>query len=203
MFIADNMSRPLAADKPRRSPESSSAAFYYAHCEGGVFYRSDASFLGFTRLSDTASFPSTPRCDLAAHPASDVGGLFWLAADLEGLFFLDDREGASNLARVSSVAVAHAVAAGAAPPASSEPVLYVFGVLASGNGPWRPFASLNRGATWFDLGSTNEKGLGNWPSVMAASRQAFGLFVVGSFGRGAFWANASSVLTGLRVSMAA
>jgi hypothetical protein len=95
------------------------------------------------------------------------------------------------LTRVSSVAVAHNIAVGAPQQPRGEPVVYVFGLLSESSGPWRPFASTDRGATWTDLGASNAKGLGNWPSVMAASRQAFGVFVVGSFGRGAFWANAS------------
>lgn len=201
-----NMSRPLTADRPLSAPEASVPAFYYAHCEGGALFRSgtlrqggaaDGALgpLDFETLTPaTSAFPPTPRCDLAAHPASPSGGLLWLAVDSGGLYFLDDRGGRAVLSRIAAVDVAHNVAVGAPPPSSTEPAVYIFGLLAGAGGPWRPFGSLDRAASWVDLGASNSKGLGNWPSVMTASRQAFGLIVVGSFGRGAFWGNASSAL---------
>ena len=55
-------------------------------------------------------------------------------------------------------------------------------------------ASIDRAKSFTDLRSSNNKGLGNWPEVLVASRAHFGVFAVGSFGRGAFFANASALL---------
>jgi hypothetical protein len=52
------------------------------------------------------------------------------------------------------------------------------------------------GLSWRPLLSSNGKGLGNWPEALVASRRLPGLVAVGSFGRGALWANASAALLG-------
>jgi xyloglucan-specific exo-beta-1,4-glucanase len=216
-----NMSRPLAADKPLAAPpqgKQGGGAFYYAHCEAGTLYVSVGQQQqqqqqrqqrqrqggGLTFVPLPPVFPPTPRCDLTPHPASDSGGLLWLGAGEGGLYFLNNQGSAPEAALTPfpAVTVAHAVAVGAPQQPGGEPVVYIFGLatVAAGSSTsssplsWRPFASMNRGAVWVDLGSTNGKGLGNWPSVMAASRQVFGQLVVGSFGRGAFYTNASAAL---------
>lgn len=211
-----NMSRPLTADKPLVAPPSGKGgggAFYYAHCEAGTLYVSvgggGGGGISFVPLQPV--FPPTLRCDLTPHPASDTGGLLWLGAGEGGLYFLSNQgSNAAALSAINAVTVAHAVAVGAPPNPGGEPVVYIFGLATvapaatamptttttTSSSPlsWRPFASMNRGVDWVDLGSTNGKGLGNWPSVIAASRQVFGQLVVGSFGRGAFFANASAAL---------
>jgi hypothetical protein len=202
-----NMSRPLAAARPAARPATGPGGrFVYVDCPTGrVFESGNSSGLLFTPTG--LRLPSSPRCDVTAHPgppAGSVGGAvsdagqFWIAMDREGLFFTADA--GRTVTKLPTVAVAHAVAVGAPARAGGEPVVYIFGTLgdldeADQPTEWRPWASLDRGHSWIDLRDESGRiGLGNWPAVLTASRQDFGVLYVGSFGSGAMTANVSDLL---------
>ena len=204
---ADNMSRPLAADRPLIKPRGLSATaaarfgYYYADCETGAFFAS-VDGLKFANIPNL-SFPQSHRCVLEPHPTERGGGL-WLALGSNGLHFVADANvpGATFRAAVG-IAAAHTVAVGAPPTSGAEPSVYIFGLRDSqvqgeggeaGAEDLHVLASLDRAATFTDVRSSNGKGLGNWPEVLVASRARFGVLAVGSFGRGAFFVNASAVL---------
>lgn len=186
-----NMSRPLVTDRPLVAPAAGAyAELLYADCSTGTIHASDDGGVTFTIV---AGFAQTPRCVVEATP-SPTGGLYWIAADKKGLYLLTGRGESRKIDRNYQVDVAHSVAVGVSKPGFSEPAVYVFGLLATSFGDYRPIVSLDRGDTWTELLSSNGKGLGNWPATLVASRQHFGLFAVGSFGRGAWFANASLLL---------
>ena len=202
-----NMSRPLAAARPAARPVAGpGASFLYVDCPTGqVFESGNSSGLQFTPTG--LRLPSSPRCDVTARPTPtrSVGGAasdvderqFWIAMDREGLFFTVDA--GRTAAKLPTVAVAHAVAVGAPAHPGGEPVVYIFGSVLDGPdglpAEWRPWASLDRGHSWVDLGDESGRiGLGNWPAVLSASRRDFGVLYVGSFGSGAMTANVSDLL---------
>jgi hypothetical protein len=93
------------------------------------------------------------------------------------------------------------VAVGAPRAPGGEPAVFAVGLLvgAAPGDDLHVVASLDRGATWADLRAASAAtgrpaGLGNWPEVIVAARAHFGVVGVGSFGRGAFFMNASAVL---------
>ena len=136
-------------------------------------------------------------CDRAAAIKSGAvtSQAVWCA--IQGLRFVGDANlpGASFVA-AKGIAVAHTVAVGAPRAPGGEPAVYIFGLRDSQahTDDLHVLASLDRARTFTDLRSSNGKGLGNWPEVLVASRAHFGVVAVGSFGRGAFFANASALL---------
>lgn len=194
-----NQSRPLTADRPLVAPTTLPAGatgpFFYADCASGSFFTSIDGGATFAPRAALAFAPS-PRCALEPHP-TPAGGALWLALDAGGLLFTAAAEApGASFSRIGAVAVAHAVAVGAPRAAGEEPVVYAIGIL-SGAAPdddLHLVVSLDRGVTWADLRASNNKMLGNWPEVVVASRAHFGVVGVGSFGRGAFFMNASAIL---------
>lgn len=134
-------------------------------------------------------------CDRAAAVNLAASQAIWCA--VQGLRFVADANlpGASFVA-AKGIAVAHTVAVGAPRAPGGEPAVYIFGLRDSQahTEDLHVLASLDRARTFTDLRSSNGKGLGNWPEVLVASRAHFGVVAVGSFGRGAFFANASALL---------
>jgi xyloglucan-specific exo-beta-1,4-glucanase len=191
-----NQSRPLVSDRSLIS-SSTSGVFYYADCTSGNFYISTNGGASF-RLQSQLAFPSSTRCILEPHPTL-TGGALWLALNEKGLMFVFSNTSSPNkssIIQVESVSIAHSVAVGAPQENGKEPAVYIFGLLNTSppDDDLHVLVSLDRGLTWADLRATSEIGLGNWPEVLVASRYHFGVVGVGSFGRGAFFFNASSVL---------
>jgi len=189
-----NMSRPLAADRP--TAPGAARLFLFADCAAGGLLASPDG-LEWAPRGAPAAFPPTPRCVIEPHPTSG-GGSFWIAADEAGLFFTSD--GGLSLRRDAAIARAYTVAAGAPLVAGGEqpPVVFVFGLLAGApqGTALGVLASANAGGVWVSVPALGGQGLGNWPAAIAASRrpELSGVVVVGSFGRGALWANASDAL---------
>jgi hypothetical protein len=189
-----NMSRPLVADRPSVQPPAGSLPVFYYHCaESGRFHVSVDGGATFSHISD---LPPSPRTDVVAHHSiSATGGTLWVALDKEGLYYTSD--GGKSFTKNAGMAVAHSISVGTflgQGPHPTEPVVYVFGLSAADTGDLRPYTSMDRGATWIDISSTNGFGLGNWPEVMSGSRRVPGLVVIGSFGTSATWANVTQAL---------
>lgn len=200
-----NMSSPLTADKtvqpkPAPSPAGTSVFWYFA-CEQGMLYRSVDGGRSFQRVAvapGSASPGPTSRCQLLSYPVlatSSVSGTLLLAAGKGGYWAGQvGINGQIAWEQAPEVLDAHAIAVGAAPPTSPYPVIYLYGQVMGGESQdYAPYAATATSQTWVPLGNM-EQGLGDWTEVMSASRQLFGVLMLGSFGRGAFWANASALL---------
>lgn len=198
------------------SGSGSSVLFYYADCGTGTVY-SSVDGLTFTPVasgttaSAAASISSPPasnRCQLLSMPLSSgtpppAAGTLWLAAGAAGLWSSSD--GGATWSQAPGIADAHNIAFGSGQLAGgySYPVLYVYGSTSGAQGSaYSVYASKGpayAAGSWVPLGDeSGSNGLGDWSEVMTASRRegggGYGVVVMGSFGRGAFWTNASQVL---------
>ena len=192
-----NQSRPLVADRSLLEASSGQDRFYYSDCASGSSFISADGGKNFIK-QPSLSFPPSSRCILEPHPTI-AGGALWLALNEGGLMFT--LNASTSFIQIGAISFAHAVAVGAPRVEGGEPAVYVVGLLkeSSLGDDLHVVVSLDRGLTWADLralalDSGAPVGLGNWPEVIVASRAHFGVVGVGSFGRGAYFFNASSVL---------
>jgi len=142
------------------------------------------------QLQAGAGLPQSPRVQLASDWTR--GGTVLAALDAMGLWVVF--AGGAGSVRVPTITVAHAVALGSGRTIDEQAVWYVFGTTtAQAQAPYQVWASTTAGDTWVPIVDP-AKGLGNWAEVLTSPRQAPGVVVIGSFGRGALWANASAAL---------
>jgi xyloglucan-specific exo-beta-1,4-glucanase len=172
--------RSLVAD-----PVDGNRFYYYSD---GKLYRSTDGGARFTVMTDQLSWMDWHT--LQAQPGKS--GDLWLALEDEGLRHSPD--GGVTWSRIPAIADAYLFDFGQPPPGSRTPALYVYGKLADGklaDGKLADqregtFRSLDLGKTWQPVGSPQHP-MGNFPSVLAASRQKYGLVFVGTHGRGIYY----------------
>jgi len=195
-----NQSVRLASD---HTPERGVNVFVHVDCDSprGLRVSSDGRAAVWKQVD--ADLPSAARCQVVVPHGSSPSragsaveifvamgerGLFRVRAALDGSLV--------SFRRVPGWVDAHAAAFSVAPPGSAcDFALMVVGTRLGGSDlPPQPFVSPDCGVTFVPTLEPEGPQLGNFPDYAAGSKRDPGLFVVGSFGRGAFFANTSSLL---------
>jgi xyloglucan-specific exo-beta-1,4-glucanase len=162
--------RSLVAD-----PVDGQTFYYYSD---GKLYRSTNGGAEFTVRNDKLSWIDWHTLQALPGKSGDL----WLGLEDEGLRHSGD--GGATWERIPSVVEAYLFDFGKPAPGSTIPALYVYGkIVGKGEGTFR---SLDLGKTWAAIG-TPKRPMGNFPSVLAASRQKYGLVFVGTHGRGIYY----------------
>jgi photosystem II stability/assembly factor-like uncharacterized protein len=172
-----NMSKALAASStiPRQF-------IYYDWVTGSLFESHD----GAVSWQQIAAGPASSRVVVSARVGQSG---FVIALDHQGVYTYTP--GAGTLIKLRAIDRAHIVASGLGLQADVD-CMYVFGNMVT-DPILRVYASCDaKRQDWTALVDSS-KGLGNWAEVMAASPRVPGLVAIGSFGRGAFWTQASVI----------
>jgi hypothetical protein len=153
-----------------------------------------------------AGLPVGPRCQIIVpHGTQSAPGsrnqTIFVASGQNGMFRirLQLNHGDSEVALVESTRLpewddAHSIGFSIAPDGAPCPYAVLgFGRLAGHDVPG-PFVSGDCGASFVSAMLAPGPALGNFPAYVSGSARDAGVFAVGSFGRGAFFANVSTLL---------
>jgi xyloglucan-specific exo-beta-1,4-glucanase len=162
--------QPLAADAVDGD------TFYYY--DGGRVYRSQDGGRSFVEVN--AQLPDSDWVILKTVPGRP--GEIWIGLDEQGLYHSSD--GGQNFSRIPDVE-AYLLAIGN--PLTDQTVpLYVYGKVYGKANTEGIFRSFDAGKTWKNLSEANNP-VGNFPTVMEASRQQDGTVFIGTNGRGIYY----------------
>jgi xyloglucan-specific exo-beta-1,4-glucanase len=162
--------RSLVAD-----PVAGQTFYYYTD---GKLYRSTDGGASFSVQTEQLSWIDWHT--LQAQP--DRSGDLWLALEDEGLRHSTD--GGKTFTQLPTVEEAYLFDFGKAAPGQRTPAMYLYGkVKGQGEGAFR---SLDLGKSWQFIGD-RQRPMGNFPSILVASRQRYGLVFVGTHGRGIYY----------------
>ncbi len=162
--------RSLIAD-----PINGNTFYYYSD---GKLYRSTDGGSTFTPQTEQLSWIDWHTLQALPGKSGDL----WLSLEDEGLRHSTD--GGKTFSKIPTVQEADLFDFGKPPPGSTTPVLYLYGKIA-GQGAGT-FQSLDLGQSWRAIG-TPQRPMGNFPAILTASRQKYGLVFVGTHGRGIYY----------------
>jgi xyloglucan-specific exo-beta-1,4-glucanase len=162
--------QPLAAD-----PVDGDTFYYY---DGEGVYRSRDGGKSFAEVNN--QLPQSDWVVLKTVPQTT--GEIWIGLNQQGLYHSTD--GGASFSRVPAVE-AYLLAIGNSTEQGTP--LYVYGKVPGANGAAIEgiFRSLDQGKTWKNLSEAG--GVGNFPTVMEASRQHDGTVFIGTNGRGIYY----------------
>lgn len=164
-----NWSQPLCSD-------AVDGNIFYFYKEGKIYKTVDKG-ASWTVINSVLGWEST-WCSLR-----NIPGELWLSLNNGGLY--RSTNGGITFTRIPSVTKARLLDFGKPKPGTSTPILYLHGVV-SGLGEGI-FMSPDLGVTWIKQGT---KQIGNDPNCLEASKAFYGLFFVGTNGRGIYYGNA-------------